>query len=211
MKEKFFIALTTCFLMFGMTVAVNAAPYNLLQGKPVSLTGTFFTGGWGSSYVVPGSTVVDGKFLPRSNQWDQGAVWWDDRLSPNNYINIDLGSTYIISSFIVQADDNDSYNLEYWNQLTNSWVLAWDIPETGGWGLQTRPDVNNNTVQYTLPVSISTDALRLFGEPNQGDRLFAVSEIQAFGVGAPLPGFAGLLLFASGFVGVIGRKFGLKK
>jgi len=49
--------------------------------KPVTLTGDFFTNGWGSGLIVDGNTITDGKFFPRQTQWDQGPVWWD-----NNHI-----------------------------------------------------------------------------------------------------------------------------
>jgi len=187
-----------------------AASSNVALNKDVTLVGSFFTGGWGGGTVVSEDTVVDGTFLPRGNQWDQGPVWWDSNDGGQRSIEIDLGGDYVIDSFIVQADDNDAYKLYYWDETTNGWVLAWDIPnyDAYGWGMQTRPNPADDTEKYTLSTPITTDALRLEGNMENGDRLFAVSEIQAFGEPAEqsIPEFPiglGILLPFAGILAVV--------
>ena len=137
---------------------------------------------WAGANPAPASTVTDGIFLPTSQEWDTNTVFWNaNDVGPNNNIQIDLGNTFKIDSFIVQADDNDDYAIFYKNleQSGNAWNLAWDVPAVGGWGLQTRPD-NDNITRYILPTPIVTNQLEIYGGSNS-DGMYAVSEVQAFG------------------------------
>jgi len=173
-------------------LAVNAQ--NLALNKPVTLNGSFFTGGWGSGLTVLANTVTDGTFLPRSTQWDQGAVWWDtgNATAPQNMV-IDLGGPVTINSLIVQGDDNDGYLVEYYDG--SSWQTAWDVPAVGGWGMQTRPDPTDDTAAYTLPSPITASELRISGVG--GDSLYSISEVQAFGSSVPEAASTAPLLFGA--------------
>jgi len=166
-------------------VKLHGGFVNVALNSNVQLKGApFFTGGWGSGQIVSASTIVDGIFLPRSRQWDQGAVWWDSTDDLDRYIDINLDGTYSIHSFTVQADDNDPYDLLYWDLTTNSWRLAWAVPSYNayGSGMQTRPNPEDDTIKHTLPSPVTTNALRLKGVPNIGSIGYSVSEIQAFGL-----------------------------
>jgi hypothetical protein len=68
--------------------------------------------------------------------------------------------------------------------------------------MQTRPDVNNNTVPYVLGAPIETSMLKFMG--SGGDALYAVSEIQAFGTAVPEPGT--MLLLGLGLLGLAGAR-----
>lgn len=176
------------YVVIGAAVSF-AAPTNVAQGKPVTLNGaSFFTGGWGSGLVVGADTIVDGSFFARHHQWDQGPVWWDSNDDEDRWIEIDLEGTFVIESLIVQADDNDAYKLYYWDISSSSWQLLWDVPnydvvpDPANWGMQTRPNPDDDTERYMLASPIVTNALKFEGNmADTGDKLFSVSEIQAYG------------------------------
>ena len=162
---------------------------NVALDKPVTLNGIFFTGGWGGGSIVSADTVVDGIFFTRGQQWDLGPVWWDSSGdNTGQSIVIDLEGVYVIESLIIQADDNDAYKLYYWDIGSSDWVLAWDVPnydtvpDPSNWGMQTRPNPDDDTERYMLVSSIITSALKIEGNMSDtGDSLFSVSEVQAFG------------------------------
>lgn len=198
MLKKFMIASVVGLLISTPTLA---DPINVLGGATVTLNGTYGVlrpgSPWNGSHpVADGSTLVDGTFLPAGTLWNNGSVWWDQTVgaSTSNNIVIDLGGFYDLIGFIVQADDNDSYLIEYWSGT--SWVSAWNIPIVGGWGLQTRPNLLDNTEINELGSSISTDQLRFTA--TGGDGYFSVTEIQAFSI--PEPGT--LALIGIGLLGI---------
>jgi hypothetical protein len=191
MLKKFVIASVVGLLFSTSTWAI---PINVLGGATVTLNGTYGVlrpgSVWnGAEPLADGSTLVDGTFLPIGTLWNDGSVWWDQTVagSTNNNIVISLGDVYDLIGFIVQADDNDTYLLEYWGGT--SWVSAWSIPAVGGWGDQTRPNTGDNTEIYELASSISTDMLRF--TCTGGDYYCGVTEIQAFAI--PEPGTLALL------------------
>ncbi len=190
MLKKFVIASVAGLLFSTSTWAI---PINVLDGATVTLNGTYgvlrTSTPWVTKPVADASTLVDGIFLPVKTLWNDGSVWWDQTVarSTNNNIVIDLGDVYDIIGFIVQADDNDTYLIEYWS--STSWISAWSIPAVGGWGDQTRPNKLDNTEIFELASPISTDMLRF--TCTGGDFYCGVTEIQAYGI--PEPGTLALL------------------
>jgi len=131
---------------------------------------------------VPGSTPtsalapVDGEFEPTGQQWNNGSFWWDEDPSVNQTpvtYTIVLDGFYTLRRFLMQADDNDSYHVEWWDGAT--WLTAWDVPAVNTFGLETRDS--------GVLAAITTDRLRLSG--SGGDGYYAISEFQAFGVPEP--------------------------
>jgi hypothetical protein len=176
---------------------IAAADFNVASGKTVTLNG---------SMNGTADTLTDGVFLPRSTQWQTGTVWWN---GDTQYAEINLGGTFVINSFIVQADDNDAYRIEYRDISTNLWNTAWNVPnyDAFGWGMQTRPNPDDDSVRYSLGATITTDMLRFYADQayGGGDNSYSVSEIQAYGTSAvPLP--SAMLLFAPGLLGLAGLK-----
>jgi len=200
-------------IAFGSGISVAGPSTNIALNGTVTLQGgSFFTGGWGAGLVVDPATIVDGVFLPRGTQWDQGSVWWDTNDGAKRWIEIDLGNTFKIESLIVQADDNDSYGLYYWNLDTSMWQMVWDVPnydnypDPSSWGMQTRPNPLDDTQRYILTSPIVTNALAIDGNMGGSDLYFAVSEVQAYGRVIPAPGAILLGGIGVGFVGWLRRR-----
>jgi hypothetical protein len=125
----------------------------------------------------PGSTPtdlvspVDGLFEPEAQQWNNGSFWWDQDPSVNQSPvtwEVQLDQAYTVDRFLVQADDNDSYLLEYWDGA--AWQSAYAVPFDFSFGLQTRDS--------GILGPITTDRFRF--SATAGDNYYAVSEIQAF-------------------------------
>ncbi|VAX15000.1 hypothetical protein MNBD_NITROSPINAE01-1632 [hydrothermal vent metagenome] len=237
-------------VLFAISTTANATSVtNVALNKQVTLDGIFFNpytwGHGGSSYPTKPSTpsamqaladtVTDGKFKHDGAQWNKKTVWWDTHHRPSAYVNIDLGGTFYLESFIVQADDNDAYLLEYWDLNVSNWATAWNVPNVDWrdgvnlWGMQTRPKDDDDDSdddgdddekgdddgdsRHVLGSPIKTTKLRLSGVG--GDKYYSTSEIQAFGYKShhddddnkshDVPEPATLLLLGAGLVA--GRAF----
>ena len=163
-----------------------AADVNVALNKPVTLNGLYLSYvstvapclGTATPPQAHASTLVDGTFLTESKCYQLGSVYWNS-LNPGNSVDINLGSGFLISSAIVQADDNDTYTLQYRDTagVYHDW---WHIPTAGTVGSTTRPN-SNQTQRQNLAAVLAT-GLRFFAPPSSGDGEYAVSEIQAFGV-----------------------------
>ena len=140
-----------------------------------------------SGLVVDVDTVVDGEFLPESQCWDEGAVWWEDpaafetggaSATKDRWIELDLGNVYVLEGVIVQADDNDAYLLSYRDPDSGAWSALWMVPPAYTFGMTTRPVQDDRTLMQALP-GVVADAVRF--EAESGDGMYSVSEIQLFG------------------------------
>lgn len=159
----------------GVLVLGLAGSINVAVGKPVTTSGGF-------SGVAP-ATLTDGLFRPKNTQWQNATVWWTGG-SPS--VTVDLQGTFVLVSVIVQADDNDSYVLEYLDADTDTWSTLWGVPNYDGFGsgMQTRPNPNNDSEQFVLPTPASAKQVRV--RAGSGDNSYSLAEIQVFGV--PLGG-----------------------
>jgi PEP-CTERM motif len=203
-------ALSLC-LAAAFGTAALADSTNVALNQPVTASGTF-----GSS--VPYGSIDDGTFFPENTYWQNGTVWWNDSGSPDptttQSLTITLDQVYSISGVIVQADNNDSYTLQYRSSSSGAWQTLWNVPFAfNGGGVATRPNTDQTT-QYVLATPVDVEAVKFFA--NSGDGDYSVSEIQLFGTsgtgggpgpsGVPEPASLGLLA-----VGASGLLFRLRR
>lgn len=194
-----------------LTVPVAAQAGNVMLGNTtlLSSTGIYGTLRPGSPWG-PGSTpalqsrVVDGVFAPENDQWNNSSWWWDEDLSVNpgiaSYsrpmgVDIALNAAYTVDRFLIQADDNDTYRVEYWDGA--AWQLAWNVPVAGSFGLTTRDS-------GLLATPITTDRFRL--SATSGDLYYSISEFQAFAAAVPEPGTSALVAIGLVGVGALARR-----
>lgn len=178
---------------------VNVIPTNWSVITWSAQQGTLRAGSpWG-----PGSTpssalrLVNGVFAPEGTQWNNSSFWWDQDPSVNQnemIVEITLDKAYTFSKFVMQADDNDGYTLDYWSG--GGWQAGWDFGTKPSFGLVTRADAN---------VNFTTNRLRLRAYP--GDNYYAISELQGFAnVGVPEPAAWALMIGGFGMVGAAMRR-----
>jgi|GEM_PF-995770 len=199
-------ALTLCTLGLAASPAMadtNILPANWDVIQTFGTVGVLRAGSpWAPGSLAAQSSIVDGAFVTESQQWNIGSWWWDEDPSVNSgavTTTIHLNSQFTIDRFVVQADNNDTYLLEYWDGA--SWLNAWTAPAIGGFGLETRD--SGALGPFT------TDFLRFTA--TSGDNYYSVSEIQAFGhsASAPEPGAWALMILGFGGVGWAMRRRGV--
>lgn len=159
----------------------SLAQVNVALGKTVSVVSDQVDGGTLSS-------LTDGAFLPRFNDWQTNTVFWTEI---DTTLEIDLGGTYDIFAAIVQADDNDGYRIDYHDPISDTWALLWDVPnyDAFGFGMQTRPNPDNDSELAILDTPRSTDRIRIYA--TGGDGFYSLSEVQLY-QRIPAPGAMGL-------------------
>ena len=171
-------------------ISLLAGPINL--NKPVTLNGSFgaYVGPYGNICGVgvqpqgSAASLDDGVFLPEGTCYQSGPVYWNTQ---TNTIDIDLQGTFLLNGAIVQADDNDIYELQYKDTggIYHNW---YDVPTKGSFGMITRP--GSGQIQ-ALP-AVQATGLRFFAPVGSGDGEWAVSEIEVFAV--PEPGTIWMML-----------------
>ncbi len=191
MVKKLGLLVAVMFFLFATSVWAST---NVALGAAVTTNGSGFLSGT-QTIVCTGtpqapSSVTDGVFHTEQDCWMNGVAWQ----GLDNSLDIDLGGTFSISSAIVQADDNDTYELQYrgTDGLYHNW---WDVPLDPSWGLVTRPN-GDQTTQQPLP-TVTATGLRFFATGGDGD--YAVSEIQVFATPTPEP--SSIMLLVAGFSG----------
>ncbi len=185
-------------LILGIGIAACAQASLISLNDPVTLNGSFpeFTS------VCPdtgapqpaASTVDNGVFQPEETCYQSGIHWQ----GLTDSISIAFGGTFTIDGAIVQADDNDTYELDYLG-TDNLYHLWWSIPVDPSFGLVTRPNGDQTTIM-TLP-TVQALGVEIFA--TGGDNDYAVSQVEVFGTpsAVPEPGTLGFL--GAGFIGMV--------
>lgn len=168
--KKFYLAI---WILLTSITALTAEAGNIALGKTVTAVGVYGTSEGTWTYYPPAmaSSLTDGLFVPEQQQWNKDSLWWNGRKNPANEIYVDLGGLFRIDNFVVQADNNDVYRIDY-KTASGDWLTAHTVNSVASWGLVTRA--------IDLDTSVWANALRFVAI--SGDSFHAVTEIQAFGV-----------------------------
>lgn len=174
----------------SLAASVNVLPGNSAVSSP-GLFGVLRTPSvWAPGPLAPLTSLTDGSFLPAASNWNVDTVWWDEAplVNPTTVpITIQLSGAFTLERFVVQADDNEAYRVDYWNGA--AWLLAYTAPALQqSFGMQTRDS--------GLLAPITTDRLRITAVG--GDGYYSLGEIEAYGRAAVIPLPGALLLFATG-------------
>lgn len=193
--KKVTIAVAALFAAMGAMGAMSAAhaDTNVALNAPVILTGADFglSPGWGVGTFAAAASITDGVLLNVGHQWNLGTVYWNDSKASDT-ITIALSHVSLIHSIMLQADNNDDYQIQYhgsdhlWHNLTT-------VSPPDAWGM--------GNVTYTLGAAVTADAFMITGV--NGDNLYAVSEFQANGETAPVPEPESWAMLAAG-LGLLG-------
>jgi hypothetical protein len=186
-------------LILAMGVAVSAQGGIISLNDPVTLNGSFptFTSVCGPTPQPAAGSVDNGVFQPEETCYQSGIHWQGATTGdPTHSIAISFGGVFAINGAIVQADDNDTYEVDYLG-TDNLYHLWWSVPAVASFGLVTRPNGDQTTVM-TLP-TVDALGVEIFATGGDGD--YAVSQVEVFGSSlAPEPGTIGLL--SIGLIGI---------
>lgn len=175
--------------------ASEAANVLLTDILAISVTGTPGVLRAGSVWdpapaYVAETTLFDNVFLAANTTWTHGTFWWDEaafsRTSNPVNIEVQLVAPRTLRRFVVQADDNDQYVVDWWDGT--AWQVAYTAPAVFTFGMETRDS--------GVIAAITTDRLRIRGQA--GDAYYSLSEVQAFDIPEPLS----MLLAATGLAAI---------
>lgn len=135
-------------------------------------------------------SIASSTLAPDGQQWNNGSFWWDQTqtVSPY-YITVQLSQSFTFDHLVLQADNNDSYLVEYWNG--SGWQSIFTAGTVGGWGLMTRDS--------GILANFTTNQFRL--SAIDGDQYYAISGFQAFTAGVPEPATWALMILGFGAIG----------
>jgi hypothetical protein len=193
-------------VLVGVGIAACAQADLVSLNAPVTLNGSFptFTAVCGPTPQPAASSIDNGVFQPETTCYQSGIHWQGPTTGdPAHSIAISFGGTFTIDGAIVQADDNDTYELDYLG-TDDAYHLWWSIPEIPSFGLVTRPNADQTTIM-TLP-TVQALGVEIFATGGDGD--YAVSQVEVFGnASVPEPGMLGFLSAALvGIVALVSRK-----
>jgi hypothetical protein len=189
---------------FLATAAVCAATLPAFADTNLALGATVTTNGpgWGNSSgwccgSFNPSSIVNGTPQADGTQWNEGTAFWSGGVPDTaDTLTITLANTASVDEIVLQADDNDAYQVNYWNGT--AWTDLTTFSAVGGWGLATRPEL-------FLGAPVTTDAFQITAVGGDGD--YAVGQFEALGTAAtPEPATYTMILTGLGVLGAMVRR-----
>ncbi|NLX56992.1 MAG: S8 family serine peptidase [Planctomycetaceae bacterium] len=155
----------------GLQRAAVLGTIETFASAPVSLVS-------GCAYGAALSSLVDETFRPRGTVWHDGTVYWYES---DTEFEISLATVQSIIGAKVQADNNDEYQLDWYDYGDDTWKPLWTVPNYADRdiaGIITRPDypLTDVTEFYVFSEPVATDRLRF--RAITGDDVYSASEIQ---------------------------------
>jgi hypothetical protein len=190
-------------LIVGIGIGVSGQAALTSLNAPVTLNGTYpeFTAVCPSvGLPQPAAGSIDnGVFQSETTCYQEGIHWQGPTTGDTSHsIAISFGGTFTINGAIVQADDNDTYELDYLG-TDDAYHFWWSVPEVPSFGLVTRPNADQSTIM-TLP---TVDALGVEIFATSGDGDYAVSQVEVFGSPSPVPEPGTLGFIGSGLAAIV--------
>jgi len=190
--------------MLGTSIAANATATDVSLGANVTEVGSTFgqSPGWGTGVLAAPNAITNGTFLPIGNQWDTNTVYWT---STSSYLQVNLNGNYNIGNVVLEADNNDSYQISYLHNGT--WTTLADLSPTISGTVNGNGTINQTgSVSWGLGLngvgqSITTSSFRI--QAVSGDSSYGVGQFQAYGTPAPVPEPSTSMMMGVGIVGLV--------
>jgi len=147
-------------------------PENIVLNHKAQYFGQFFFDGSSQRPVNHHSIPFDGEFFQEKHYWKHGTVWWK---GTKPYFTVKFDKICSIHSFIVQADNNDSYRILYHlpDSPFDEWKTIYDVPaEPLYHGMRTR-------CCYSVNQPVDADAIKVMAV--SGDDMYSIGEILVLG------------------------------
>ncbi len=192
--KKFLVTLMVIMFVVG---AASSASTALIDAVSASGSGTYNNS--------PNPLLIN-HVIPEEGTWWTSStnVWWN---GTDPVFTIDLGSIYLVEDVVVSVDNNDDYEVEYsldnttWTHLFSIDDTYGDIPESPG-GMDTM-STDSSDGEYVSQIDftqVQARYLRIFS--TDGDNMYAVGEVEAYGQPVPIP--STIMLMGTGLLGLVG-------